>query len=259
MKPERAIEGVEAPLLRPEEPPETADAAAATDEYALRFAGATGAWMLSVQTDAILRMLAGAEARTVLDVGGGHAQITPPVLAAGYRVTGLVSRHSSLIRLRNAVGDDPAHTLLEGDLMALPFPDRSFDAVVSVRAMAHVRSWPAFVSELCRVSRGSVIVDFASADGVGKVGRKLFGLKRAVERSTRPYTIIPPAEVASAFAREGFDVTATVGQFVLPLVCHRILRRPRISAALERALRPVAGAFGNPVILNATRRGAAPP
>ena len=52
--------------------PETADIHTSSEEYADRFSGPAGAWMLGVQEKIALRLLRRFEDVSVLDVGGGH-------------------------------------------------------------------------------------------------------------------------------------------------------------------------------------------
>ncbi|CTQ32702.1 class I SAM-dependent methyltransferase [Jannaschia rubra] len=232
-------------------PREEADAAASTDLYARRFAGPTGEWMLRMQTDAILSLLDGRPVASVLDMGGGHAQVAPPLARAGHDVTVLISGANAGARLSAARG---SFKVTSGDLMAAPFADRSFDAVVSMRMMAHVADWPKYLAELCRMARDTVIVDFPLDGAGGRLGQRLFGAKRLVERGTRRYRLIGRDEVTEVLARHGFDADAHVGQFVLPMALHRMVHKAPLSAVAERVLRPLAPRIGNPVILRAVRR-----
>jgi 2-polyprenyl-3-methyl-5-hydroxy-6-metoxy-1,4-benzoquinol methylase len=47
----------------------------------------------------------------------------------------------------------PARPLAAGDLLALPFPDRRFDAVICMEVLEHLPDPEAGLAELCRVSR----------------------------------------------------------------------------------------------------------
>ena len=71
--------------------PETADIHTSSDEYATRFSGAAGTWMLDVQEQITRRLLRGFEGSSVLDVGGGHGQLAIPLCRDGWRVTVLGS------------------------------------------------------------------------------------------------------------------------------------------------------------------------
>ena len=231
-----------------------ADIPASTDRYALRFAGRIGQWMLDVQTRSILGFLSDLPDATVLDVGGGHAQVSPPVVAAGHDVTTLVSTSSAGERLARVSMGKASITV--GSVETMPFEDNSFDVVVSVRMLAHVDDWPAFVAELCRVARKAVIVDFPNARGFNAATPMFFGAKKRLEGDTRPYACMGLDEVKAVFDRAGFSVDMHTGQFVLPMALHRMIGRSGttgVSKALEKLLGPLSSVYGNPVLLRAVR------
>lgn len=227
------------------------DLVSSSDSYALRFAGLTGAWLLSRQTAAIAELMAPWQAASVLDVGGGHAQVTPFLAEAGHRVTTLVSGEEAASRLRR-ISEGTANIVI-GDLSAPPLPDRSVDVAVSMRMMAHVEDWQRFLAGLCRVARDAVIIDFPNPAGANALSPLLFGAKKQIEKDTRQYRNIPIAEVAQAFAAQGFEADAHVGQFVLPMAFHRAVKKPGLSRLLEQAVSPLSRRYGNPVILRARR------
>lgn len=227
------------------------DLVSSTDSYAQRFAGPAGAWLLERQTTAILDMMAPWQGATVLDVGGGHAQVTPPLMEVGHRVTTLVSSAPAAERLLRITGG--AAQLVIGDLDAPPLPDRSHDVVVSVRMMAHVPDWQRFLAGLCRVAGEAVIIDFPIPAGANALSPLLFGAKKKIEKDTRRYRSIPLQEVVQALAAQGFEADAHVGQFVLPMALHRALKSPGLSQLICKAVSPLSHRYGNPVILRARR------
>lgn len=231
---------------------EESDIAASTEAYARRFTGKVGAWILGVQSGLLLTMLLDIEKGSVLDVGGGHAQVTPVLLQEGYRVSAVVSRAEGTERLYSL--NVPKDRVEVGNLMKLPYPDRSFDAVVSVRMTAHVQNVEGYIAELCRVSNRSVIIDYTCAQGIGQIGPKFFRFKRFLEGNTRPYAVQTRAEIARVIERNDFVVEEHKGQFSLPILIHRKLRLAPLSRAAEFLLRPLARRYGNPVLLKATRK-----
>lgn len=230
-------------------PRETADIASASSDYATRFAGAIGAWMLSVQADKLRQSLQGLPpGAKVLDVGGGHAQTAPVALAAGHAVT--------------VTGSDPvckdrlpaAAAFVLADHPALPFPDQSFDAVLCFRFLPHCERWPELVGELCRVSRHRVVVDYPARRSVNFFADKLFSLKKNLEKNTRPFSLFQHAEVAGAFAAHGYSVKRRP-QFFWPMVLHRMHKTPGAARVLEAPCRllGLTALLGSPVVLEARR------
>jgi hypothetical protein len=63
----------------------------------------------------------------------------------------------------------------------------------------------------------------------------LFAAKKKVEMNTRPYRLFRHREVRDEFERGGFRLRRKAGEFFLPMVLHRMLKTPAVSAALEGA------------------------
>jgi SAM-dependent methyltransferase len=232
--PESAGGGGFASGARPDAPfPETADIETSTDEYARRYAGAVGAWMLSVQERLARGFLDGLPAgASVLDVGGGHGQLAVPLARAGWDVTVLGSHPSCAHRLREAI-DTGRCRFVVGNAVGLPFADRSFDAAISFRLLTHCARWTELVRELCRVARSRVVLDYPTIEGLNALAPALFGAKRKVEGDTRPWRMFRHDEVAAAFAANGFRPAGRSGEFLLPMILHRQLRWRAGSAAAE--------------------------
>lgn len=231
----------------------TPDVETASPAYARRFDGEVGAWFLEVQERLVLEQLRDLpRGSRVLDVGGGHAQLAGPLAGAGFEVTVAGSAPSCAERLR-PLREAGRVRFVAGDLLALPVPDDGFDAVLAFRLLAHVDPWRDLLGELCRASRGCVIVDYPSRRSFNVVAGPLFGLKARVEENTRPFRVLPPAEVAGAFAEHGYRVAAHRPEFLLPMALHRALGSRRIAGALERVGRAtgLVHRFGSPVVVRA--------
>ncbi len=234
--------------------PETADIETSSDDYASRFAGATGEWMLGVQEKIALAKLKLSGASTILDVGGGHGQLAGPLCRAGFDVTVLGSDESCRARIAGLLGGGRCRFVV-GDVIALPFADRSFDAAISFRLLTHCSRWPELVKELCRVARKSVVVDYPTSESLNMVAPALFGAKKRLEGNTRTWKLFRHEEVAEEFARHGFKPRSRTGQFFLPMVLHRALKMAPLSAGLEGVCRALGltRAWGSPVIIEMTR------
>ncbi|RPI63313.1 MAG: class I SAM-dependent methyltransferase, partial [Lysobacterales bacterium] len=96
---------------------ETPDIETASDAYAQRFAGAAGRYLLAEQEAAIRALLADWRGGSVLDVGGGHGQLTPLLQTLAREVVVLGSDARGLTRVRHHFPDCATAT---GDLLDLP-------------------------------------------------------------------------------------------------------------------------------------------
>lgn len=233
---------------------ECPDIETSTDDYARRFNGPVGTWLLDVQWDAIHQLLATCPGQSVLELGGGHAQLTGSLLDHGYHVTVMGSDESCAKRVRPFIEPNRCqfHT---GDLLNLPYADQSFDTVIAIRLMAHVEDWPRFLAEATRVARHAVIIDYPSLVSVNRVEKLLFGLKKALEGNTRHYRCFTTKMIADACKPHGYFPVSRRRQFFCPMVVHRALKMPRLSHTLEACCRALGLTvlLGSPVILKLAR------
>jgi SAM-dependent methyltransferase len=233
---------------------EDADVVTSSDEYARRFAGGVGAYFLDVQSRVTLELLAPFPGASVLDVGGGHGQTTGALVDAGYAVTILGSDPSCEARVRPWTGSGRAR-FLAADLLDPGLPDRSFDVVLSYRLLPHARQLDGLVATLARLAARAVIVDYPTRRSLNAAADLFFGLKRNVERDTRPFRVFADREIETAFAAHDFRPAARRGQFFFPMALHRATASARLARALEGAAKAagLARLFGSPVILRLER------
>lgn len=229
--------------------PETADIHTASDEYATRFAGPTGAWMLSVQESITRRLLGPNTHQTILDVGGGHGQLASPLCTASFHVTVLGSDPSCAHRIQREIHSGSCHFQV-ANLIDLPFPNRSFDAVICFRLLTHCHHWTNLIRELCRVARHTVIVDYPTSQSLNSIAPLLFGAKRKFEGNTRTWRLFKHREVHGEFLKNGFYLARADKQFFLPMVLHRMLKNRPLSSSLEALCRylGLTRLAGSPVI-----------
>ncbi len=235
--------------------PEVADIETSSDDYARRFSGEIGSWFLKVQEKATLRMLDSYPRASVLDVGGGHGQLTRPLIQNGYKVTVLGSSDICKLRIQDSV-DKGLCEFMSGNILDLPFANKTFDIVVSFRLLPHVVKWEQLIGELTRVASKAVIVDYPSSRSINYISPLLFGFKKKLERNTRPYTLFSEAELLEVFKLHNFFYSDRYAEFFLPMVLHRVLGSVRFSSFTERICR-ISGLtylFGSPVILKLIRR-----
>lgn len=235
-------------------PRETPDIETSTDDYARRFNGPVGTWLLDVQWNAVHKLLKDCPGKRVLELGGGHGQITGSLLDHDYHVSILGSDPSCAHRLKPFLEHQRCafHT---GDLLNLPYEDRSFDTVIALRLMAHVENWPGLLAEATRVARHAVIIDYPTLFSINRVEKLLFGLKKAIEGNTRYYRCFTNKMIADTCLPCGYQPDRQERQFFWPMVIHRAMKKPGLSHAMESACRAVGltCVLGSPVILRLVR------
>ncbi len=233
---------------------ETPDVETSSANYASRFSGAAGRYLLEAQTAAITRSVANLPPGTLLDVGGGHGQVAAPLRNLGWDVTVHGSDPICARNLRE-LHDQVGVTFVSGDLLALPFRDRSFEVVTAVRLVSHVEQWPRLLDEMCRVARRTVIIDYPSKFALNALTPLMFGLKKAIEGNTRTYLSFTRHELAGVFEHNGFAISREEKQFFLPMVLHRMSRAAAPVRAVEHLCRALGltALAGSPVILRADR------
>ena len=240
------------------------DIVSSSDEYALRFAGPGGRYLLGEQARAVgrlLQMAVGKQPTTApsaaLDVAGGHLQIAPILAAHGFSVVVQGSTPAFQSRVEPLAECYPPGRVETrvGPLRRLPAEDREFDLVANIRTLGHVTWWREFLAELCRVTRRHLLVEFAARVGFQRAADGLYGLKHMLEGDTRRFFTYDTADVAAELRVQGFRVVALEREFVLPIVLHRVAHRPTLSGRIEEVLRRLGltTRFGTPVLLLAER------
>jgi ubiquinone/menaquinone biosynthesis C-methylase UbiE len=235
---------------------EDADIGTSSEDYARRFTGAVGRWFVETQTRITLGLFSALPVgASVLDVGGGHAQIAPPLIEAGYEVTVAGSDPSCSSRLQPWIAAGRCKFDV-ADLRTLPYPDRSFDAVVCLRLLPHSIDWRNLIRELCRVASRSVLLDYPSLRSANIVAARFFEVKKGIELNTRRFITFSPHQIHSAFEDQGFSIRAEQAQFLLPMVLHRLANRATLSRAAELPGRwlGLTRRFGSPMLVRADRR-----
>jgi ubiquinone/menaquinone biosynthesis C-methylase UbiE len=232
-----------------------ADIETASENYARRFEGAVGAWLLEHQARCALELISRAspDRLSILDVGGGHAQLALPLLRAGHR---LVVQGSAVVCHERLARERSRLDCVTSDLWQLPFPDRCFDLVSGIRLLAHVDDWRGLLREMARVSRRLVLVDAPLKTPLHRLAPRLFDRKRSIELNTRPYFDYRPEDVMDALRACGLHIAGEVRQYALPMVLHRTLANAALSRNVEAALSAVGvtDRWGSPGLFLATRR-----
>ena len=233
-----------------------ADPAMADRFDAMRFSGPIGTLLADSQDQIVASFLGPIEGRTVLDVGTGTGRAALGLARRGARVTG-VDASAEMLRVAKArAADARLQASFEvGDAHRLAYPDRAFDAAVSLRVLMHTPDWRQCLSELCRVAEDRVVVDYPaafSAAALQAFGRRVAA---AAGRSVEAYRVLKFSEVRRTLEGAGFRIERVHKQFVLPIALHKAAGSRACTVAVERALAAVGllRLLGSPVTVVAIR------
>ncbi|MCB9207160.1 MAG: class I SAM-dependent methyltransferase [Ignavibacteriales bacterium] len=229
---------------------EQADIETSSENYTTRFSGKVGEYFLNVQTEITLDLLKDENVKSILDVGGGHAQLAVPLVNKGYNVT--VTGSDIVCRKRLDKFLKPNQFKFEEcNFLNLPFPDNSFDAVICFRLLTHEKNWLILIKEMCRVSKNLIIIDYPDIRSFNVMYKIMFNFKKQFEKNTRAFRSFSRSELKKEFTKHDFIKFDFRPQYFLPMVVHRALKHEKISRISENIFKFIRlqYLFGTPVIL----------
>lgn len=233
---------------------ESPDIETSSENYAQRFSGPAGEYLLSQQQKALFKVLDKAEFNSVLDVGGGHGQLTPLFIERGYHVTILSSDLVCYKKIQGVTTQSDVN-FVAGNLIDLPFSDNSFDLVVSVRLISHISNWKKLIEEFCRVSKQSVIIDYPELKSLNWLTPFLFKLKKKVEGNTRTYNSFSKEMLNNEFKKHNYIISRRECQFFMPMFLHRFFNGALLLQKTEQYCKNIGltNFFGSPAIIRADK------
>jgi ubiquinone/menaquinone biosynthesis C-methylase UbiE len=172
------------------------------EKYDQWFRTPIGRLVKMYERELLMDLLRPGPGETILDAGCGTGVFTLDMLAAGPRVVAMDISLPMLVRAGKKAAGCPI-SFVAGDMMALPFADRTFDKVVSVTALEFIEDGKGALSELFRVTkhRGWIVVATLNslspwtARRAAQASRKPDSIfKRAIFRSPEEMAAIAPVE-----------------------------------------------------------------
>jgi ubiquinone/menaquinone biosynthesis C-methylase UbiE len=171
------------------------------EKYDQWFQTPLGRLVKKYENDLILEMLEPGAGERILDAGCGSGVFTFNILAAGAHVDGLEISLPMLLRARDAFTDRPFRSV-QGDMLNLPFPEDTFDKVVSITALEFIDNARAAVREAFRVTKPGGCIVIATLNSLSpwairrkeeaKAGHALF--QHATFRSPSELEDLSPVE-----------------------------------------------------------------
>lgn len=233
------------------------DIETASVDYEKRFSGEIGKFFLNRQAELVSEFLPEElPSLKILEVGGGHCQLSRYFLEKGHQVWIHGSDEMALWKARELGKNYPGQVhATVSPFLSLGFENGSFDVVVSIRLLSHFEDWKMLIAELCRVSRNEVIIDFPPKSSFNILYPLLFGLKKKMEGDTRTFYSFDENEIRNEFLKNGFTTCKSKAQFFFPMVIHRCLKSLKISKCLEHIASTLGltKLFGSPLIFLAQK------
>ena len=233
---------------------ECPDIETSTSNYAKRFSGDSGKYLLNIQEKTISNILKYQKVRTVLDIGGGHGQLTQFFIDRGCDVTIIGSSDNCFNRIKNKYSKNDIN-IVTGNLLNTPFKNESFDLVISIRLISHLHNWDALIKESCRLAKTNVVLDYPPILGYNLLSPVFFRLKKSIEKNTRKYKCFSHNKLQKEFIQHGFSINQKIGQFLLPMSLHRLFKSPAFVKSIEEYTHQsrVFNNLKSPIILRADR------
>ncbi len=230
---------------------ESPDIETASLVYAKRFSGQWGEYLLAEQKERVAECIPVKSDISILEVGGGHAQLASIYAERGLRATIYGSEGATVEQL--APFDI---NYVSGNVVELPFEDTSFDVVIAIRLVTHLDRWETLLAEMCRVSKEVIIVEYPSKLSLNAIAPLLFRVKKKYEGDTRSFRLFWDRELKDTIRKHGFETVSRKGQFFFPLVVHRMLKSNSIIRTVEAILKKVriSNVLGSPVVLCARKK-----
>ena len=233
-----------------------ADPAMAATFDANRFGGPIGQLLLADQERVLADFLGNVSGLRVLDMATGTGRAALAIARRGARVTGIDASNEML-----AVARQRAHEaalpieFIEGDVHALAFPDRAFDAVVCLRLLMHVPDWRRALAELCRVTGKRLVFDYPALGSTAALQAAWRRIAASGGSQVEAYRVFRAAAISRELRRHGFRIAASHKQFVLPIALHKAIGSASATRGIEKTLARfgVLRLAGSPVTVAAER------
>ncbi|MBK9130040.1 MAG: class I SAM-dependent methyltransferase [Gammaproteobacteria bacterium] len=114
-----------------------------------------GAWIADREFTLLMRMMRPTHHASLLDVGCGTGYFSRRFAAAGLSITGIDPDEAMLAF---AVGQDGGIDYLQGDALALPFADGSFDHCAAITSLCFIDDPVRALREMLRIARRSIML-----------------------------------------------------------------------------------------------------
>jgi len=183
--------------------------------------------------------------KRILEVGAGSGRDSIELARRGARVTVIDYVPSSLhVVGQNAAAAGVDIEMVCGDGTNMPFPEGTFDVVFHQGLMEHFRDETPLIRDNRRVLKtgGHVVIDVPQRWHIYTVGKKvLIALDKWFAGWETEYSI---GQLEGMISREGFEVAARFGDWMIPGFFYRAFRYTLRPLGINLPRQPRMGALG---------------
>ena len=177
------------------------------EAYDRWFTTSIGSLVRRVEAELILDLLSPKPDEIILDVGCGTGIFTLDILSSGSKVVGLDLSLPMLIRAGKKLKSFPFRMVL-ADMLHLPFPEGSFDKVVSITALEFVEEGKDAAGELFRVTKREGRIVMATLNSLSAWASRRKGEAKGKQSIFEKAIFRSPDELRSLAPVEGVVKTA---------------------------------------------------
>jgi ubiquinone/menaquinone biosynthesis C-methylase UbiE len=177
------------------------------EAYDRWFTTPIGSLVRKYEVELIMDLLKPKRSEIILDAGCGTGVFTLDIVSSGSRVVGLDISLPMLIQAGNKLKGFPCQMVL-ADMLSLPYPESSFDKIISVTALEFIEDAKDAVGELFRVTKKGGYIVVATLNSLSS-----WALRRRAQAKEK-HTIFEkaifrsPDELCSLTSVEGVVKTA---------------------------------------------------
>lgn len=224
-----------------------------------KFGSEVGQLILKLQEEQILSMLKEFDISqcSILDVGTGTGRMLEPLFLKNAKLVGCDASFEMLSEAKNKIIGKSLKGifLVQGDGISLPFKDRSFDGIISLRTLMHIVDWKSALMEFCRVARDFLIIDFPPTTSLVAIHPPILHFKKLFNQNTQTYRVISINKVKRLLASFGFEIRYKWRQFALPFFLHRKINNAKFTLKIENFFKDLklTKLIGSPLTIKAVR------
>jgi ubiquinone/menaquinone biosynthesis C-methylase UbiE len=196
------------------------------------------------------------DCKSILDIGSGTGKLSLSVDHDRYWAVSLDSSYEMLKTAKSyTIGTDVKCSAVVCNAESICFSDRTFDCVVASRLLLHLPDWKTGLSEICRVSKKSIIFDFPSTISFSFIDSIFKRLLNLFACRTISYKTFRFAKIIKQLKVNDFTVIESKKNYFLPMLVYRILDRPGLKEKIEHLFQysGLTNIFGSSVVVKAVR------